>query len=174
MNLKEYQESAKRTLPDLGSDKLNLSHMVMGMSSELSELYDAELKDDSVNIEEEKADIMWYVANYANIRNIDLEALSQSERLPGNKPVFWYISELTDLVKRYVAYNKPIDINKEYSYLDNIIYHIKRSYLVTDEERFVKSLKNNIDKLRVRYPEKFNDYDAINRNLEQERKELEK
>ena len=35
-------------------------------------------------------------------------------------------------------------------------------------------LQTNIDKLRVRFPEKFTKENALNRNLEQERKTLEK
>ena len=35
-----------------------------------------------------------------------------------------------------------------------------------------QALQNNIDKLRVRYPDKFSEELAINRNLEMERKEL--
>ena len=37
-----------------------------------------------------------------------------------------------------------------------------------------QGLKNNIDKLRVRYPEKYTDECAENRDLASERKELEK
>jgi len=35
-------------------------------------------------------------------------------------------------------------------------------------------MENNINKLRVRYPEKFTEENALNRNLELERKVLEK
>ena len=35
-------------------------------------------------------------------------------------------------------------------------------------------LQTNIDKLRIRFPEKFTEENALNRNLEQERKTLEK
>ena len=37
-----------------------------------------------------------------------------------------------------------------------------------------RSLQNNIDKLKVRYPEKFTEECAINRDLVAERAELEK
>ena len=38
---------------------------------------------------------------------------------------------------------------------------------------YEKSLENNINKLKVRFPEKFTEENAINRNLEEERKQLE-
>jgi hypothetical protein len=41
MNLKQYQEDASRTFPYLGSMELDVAHMIMGMVSEESELFDA-------------------------------------------------------------------------------------------------------------------------------------
>ena len=39
---------------------------------------------------------------------------------------------------------------------------------------YEKSLENNINKLKVRFPEKFTEENALNRNLKEERKVLEK
>lgn len=188
MTLSEYQELAKRTCPNditglttyiskhdkedfkLNRDKLNLSHMVMGLCSETSELESAIEENDIVNIGEELADKMWYLANYCNFRNITIK-----------KPIdfiitaslVWYESELTDLVKKYVAYNKEIFLPTEqylvFGILSNIM-KICKDYNID----FYKILQNNIDKLRVRYPDKFSNENAINRNLDAERKELEK
>ena len=59
MNLKNYQEQAKRTCPTLGSDKLDLAHMVLGIYSEHEELMKATVQKDIVNQVEEIADKMW-------------------------------------------------------------------------------------------------------------------
>lgn len=116
MEIKEYSEQAKRTLADLNNKELDNIHMVLGIFTEGGELADVFKKNlaygkpiDWINVQEEIGDLMWYIANFCNINNFDLE----------------------------------------------------------------KIIENNIKKLRSRYPEKFTEYDAINRNLEQERKVLE-
>lgn len=185
MNLKEYQIAAFRTCPDLVkpyeefipahllgdlSRKLNLSHMVEGMGSELSELDDAQATGDRVNIAEEMADIMWYVAGYCTWRNYDLMIVCSLNN-KAYKSLSWYVHELTDLVKKFVAYNKIIDPTKEMAYIGAIVFWCQE---VLGEQGFNVAIKNNIDKLRVRYPEKFSDEAAVNRNLDAERRELEK
>ena len=77
MNLKEYQEQAKRTCPTLGNDKLDLAHMVLGMGSELNELDKAIFENDEVNKSEELSDIFWYIANYCTFRGFDLNEIYQ-------------------------------------------------------------------------------------------------
>ena len=172
MKLKEYQLQAKRTCPSLGDIKLDLCHMVLGMNSELSELSDASIKQDKVNIGEELADIMWYVANYCTFRNLDLSNLKWNNNSIAQQPLDWFIQELTDLVKKYIAYNKEIHLIKE----ENLLCFIYNKIKTTDPsvDFMDKILQNNINKLKVRYPDKFTEENAINRNLEAERKELEK
>lgn len=117
MNFKEYIKEAERTSADLGDKRLDNLHYILGMVTEVGELADAFKKElaygkpiDWVNAKEELFDIMWYVANFCRINDIDFE----------------------------------------------------------------KGLDTNMEKLRVRYPEKFTEKDAINRNLEKEREILEK
>ena len=57
MNFKEYQEQAKRTCPSLGSEKLDLAHMVLGIHSEYNEWISS---TDDINESEEIADMLWY------------------------------------------------------------------------------------------------------------------
>jgi NTP pyrophosphatase (non-canonical NTP hydrolase) len=189
MELKTYQEAAFRTCPNLGEQyrdifinadqieeynklamKLNLSHMVHGMCSELSELSDAEQSLDQVNIAEEMIDILWYVAGYCTFKNYSLEEVFQATA-GTMKSLSWHIHELTDIVKKFEAYNKPINEIDEVHHLGSIIYWIK---FVLGKEIFDKATDNNINKLRVRYPEKFSNEAAINRDLAAERRELEK
>jgi len=117
MQIKQYAEEIKRTLADLQYKEKNNIHMLMGLSTEVGELIDIFKKNlvykvpiDWINAEEEVCDIMWYLINFCNINNINLEEI----------------------------------------------------------------LQTNIDKLRTRYPEKFTEENAINRNLEAERIILEK
>ena len=168
MTFKEYQEQAKRTCPSLGSEKLDLAHMVLGIHSEYNEWVDA---TDFFNETEELADQIWYLANYCTFRGYDLSRLFDVE-LKNNLGVTYNSSKLQDLVKKYVAYNKEIDISTESILLENLAYAIKKMY--RDGADIFQSLQNNIDKLKVRFPEKFDEELAKNRDLAAERKELEK
>jgi len=116
MQIKQYAEEIKRTLADLQYKEKNNIHMLMGLSTEVGELIDIFKKNfaykkqiDWINVEEEVCDIMWYLINFCNINNIDIE----------------------------------------------------------------RALDKNIEKLKIRYPEKFTENNAINRNLDDERKILE-
>ena len=167
MTFKEYQEQAKRTCPSLGSEKLDLAHMVLGIHSEYNEWITA---TDEVNESEELADMLWYLANYCTFRNYSFERLFDVE-LSNTLGITFNSSKLQDLVKKYAAYNKEIDISAESILLENLAYAIKKMYGDVD---ILQSLQNNINKLRVRFPEKFDEELAKNRDLAAERKELEK
>lgn len=167
MTFKEYQEQAKRTCPSLGSEKLDLAHMVLGIHSEYNEWITA---TDEVNESEELADMLWYLANYCTFRNYSFERLFDV-KLSNNLGVTFNSSKLQDLVKKYIAYNKEINISDESALLENLAFNIKKLYGEVD---ICRSLQNNIDKLKVRFPEKFDEELAKNRDLAAERKELEK
>jgi len=179
MNLKEYQQQAKRTCPSLGSEKLDLAHMVLGIISEQEEFLKANINMDQINQKEELADICWYIANYCTFRGFDFKKLIED-----NQYGFEYYenedqvctfdlfsSKLADYVKKYIAYNRPLDQNLELRALGGIIHSL------TIEEcnfNFNKDLENNIAKLKVRFPDKFTEENALNRDLKAERIELEK
>lgn len=173
MTIKEYQEQAFRTCASLGDLRLDLSHMILGLMSELIEFKRA---TDEVNEREELADIMWYIANYCNLRDYDLAILAEQPFQMSSAETDFYIkltlhiSSLSDLVKKYVAYGKEIDTILEMEFIGSL------AKLILDYPKFdsKRDLQNNIDKLKVRYPEKFTTENAINRDLEQERRELEK
>lgn len=76
-DLNEYQEDAKRTNADLGSQQINVIHMLLGLASEVGELQDAYKKNiaygrplDLVNVIEEIGDIKWYISNLCTILGI--------------------------------------------------------------------------------------------------------
>lgn len=182
MTFKEYQIEAERTCALLGDLRLDLSHMILGILSEEEEVIKAFSNDDNVNIVEECVDKIWYMANYCTFRNFDLQELynkrSEFKQESWEEPFDLnsiHFSRLADIVKKYVVYGKSLnrDIEKNCikALLNNLEIGIKD--LIPDFD-FGKALQNNIDKLRVRFPEKFTKENALNRNLEQERIELEK
>lgn len=180
MKLEQYQEQAKRTNADLGSEKLNLAHMVLGLVSEQEEYLEASVKEDEVNQREELADMCWYIANYCEMRGYKFHELLKQCQFFFEPNDEWieqvsymdvYVSKLADYVKKYVAYGKPIIRAKEKEALKGILYSLTLEECYFDFER---DLRNNIEKLKVRFPEKFTQEKALNRDLETERKILEK
>lgn len=185
MEFKDYQNQATRTCANLSSAELDLAHMALGINSEISELASS---TDDVNVAEEVADIMWYVANYYTFKNdirfdFELECnrvlnyrihnsfldLNATEKI---NHLYYLSSELSDIVKKKIAYNKEVSFNEENSILVSII--ILCFQIIIDSKHDVKtSLAKNIAKLKVRYPEKFTTENAINRDLISEREVLE-
>lgn len=173
-----YQELAKRTCVSLGDEKLDLAHMVLGIISEQEELLQAIASGDEVNQREEMADILWYLANYCTFRDYNFYKLVDAyqydfELEDWEKEVCTfdvYTSKLADYVKKYIAYGKPIDRKLEERALGGIVYSFQFEDCGFD---FSADLERNIKKLQVRFPEKFSQENALNRDLQTERKILE-
>jgi len=161
------------------ADKLNLTHMALGLAGEIGELTECvgtglKFEIDRVNLCEELGDIYWYLANYCNMRELDLpeEPLVEVKVEDAFDHLIIKISDLVDIVKRYMAYNKPIEKSKEM----NAVYDIRVAlYLFEELYDFdgADIRSKNIAKLIARFPEKFTDELAINRNLDNEHKALE-
>lgn len=194
MDFKDFKKNVTRTLPDLGIDKLNYAHMIMGIFSELNELEDAIDNKDYINISEEASDCLWYLAGYDNLRKTSLFELTEIliiektklEKLLvigriylGLKPrkklakLYKATSVFCDFVKKPIAYNKEIDLKTELLLYGNVVSCIIDIFDYYGIDIY-SSMENVINKLRVRFPDKFTDEYALNRNLELERKELEK
>jgi len=178
MELKDYQENVKRTNTDLGSKALNIAHMIYGMTSEFVELYEA---IDDVNRGEELTDINWYLNNYCNITGVDLWRIAefipfQYYRILEDdnyiETLFCKVSELIDLEKKELAYGKILEMEKRIEKVISIFEALNDAYAYYNLDPFV-SMQKNIDKLRVRYPLKFDNENALNRDLAAERKVLE-
>lgn len=179
MKLKQYQINANRTCPSLGTEAIDLAHMVLGLVSEQEELIKADIKKDKVGQGEEIADQFWYLSNYCTIRNYDLEKLWENkydykiEDWEEESDIFTvHISKLQDYVKKYLAYGKQINRDKEENSLIIILNGLD-AIINMYEVNLEDVLEKNISKLRQRFPEKFDSNLAINRNVEKERKILE-
>ena len=80
--------------------------------------------------------------------------------------------ELQDVFKKELAYNREPDLTNVEEEIGDLAWYIAGLCTINNLD-FGKILEKNVEKLRVRYPEKFTEYDATNRNLEKERKVLE-
>jgi NTP pyrophosphatase (non-canonical NTP hydrolase) len=80
--------------------------------------------------------------------------------------------ELLDMLKKHIFYGKPLDlVNAKEEIGDSMWY----TALVIDvlQTTMDEVMTVNIEKLAARYPEKFTEFHAENRNLEKERVILE-
>lgn len=166
MTLKEYQEQAARTCPELGSLEKNLLHMEVGIFTEMGEILDIFKKwlaygkeIDKVHLGEELADVCWYEVNMDRMQG-NIYAEDSHVKLPilcspvENEVLMYYIIYYTQ------SSRSPLQLAYEICFNFDL--------------DFYKILENNINKLRVRFPDKFDATKALNRDLKSERKELEK
>lgn len=171
--ISKYQELAKRTLASLGSQAIDGAHMALGLVTEVEEMLNGVEKEDDVNIIEEHGDCNWYIANECNIYNLSFSQLYDvaQEMCTDYDPIS--LGDIVDLHKKELAYGKEMDIDE---LENNLIILIMRLMSVCEDWMFTyeDSLQRNIDKLQARYPEKFTSDKALNRDLEKERKILEK
>ena len=81
-------------------------------------------------------------------------------------------AEIADAYKKYIAYKNPLDlVNVKEEIGDTIWYIANMCNMHGWDLRDI--LDTNIAKLEARYPNSFNSFDALNRNLEKEREKLE-
>lgn len=193
-SLEEYRLLAARTLPDLGSMSNNLLHMEAGIAGEfLGEAVDILKKTfaykkplDKVHLGEELADTVWYCAGVETINKLpememcfDEESLAIVENIKNQ--TITYIKESVELRKSTVETECLGVILSNKGAVDSTnrgailaIVGICMGICEVLNIDFWQALTNNISKLQVRYPEKFTEEAALNRDLAAERVELEK
>lgn len=81
-------------------------------------------------------------------------------------------AEFTDMLKKHIFYGKPLDEVNLKEELFDMTWYIAIALDVLGYT-FEEGFKTNIDKLKARYPEKFTEEKAENRNLVREREILE-
>lgn len=80
--------------------------------------------------------------------------------------------ELMDAFKRKIFYGKELDVVNLKEEVGDIMWYIAILLRELDLD-FEELLQLNIDKLRARFPDKFTEFDALNRDLDKERQILE-
>ena len=81
-------------------------------------------------------------------------------------------AELSDVFKKHLAYSKPIDWVNVEEEIGDLIFYVA-NFCTMNAIDLEQVMQTNINKLRARYPEKFTQENALNRDLETERKILE-
>jgi NTP pyrophosphatase (non-canonical NTP hydrolase) len=80
--------------------------------------------------------------------------------------------ELLDAMKKHIFYGKKLDMVNLQEELGDIFWYAAQ---LADAAGFTfeDTMEKNIAKLKARYPDRFTEKDAVNRNLDVERKILE-
>lgn len=168
---------------------IRLLHGAIGLASELSEIREmAQGGDiDVVNLKEEMGDLFWYMGVMVDelksdpdmifAESIKLEDVYEHDIVP---ELHIAIDEMTiaigkaiDILKKNVMYGKDLnvkEIENQLMELDSWICHALALYNILPGE----ARSTNIEKLRLRYGQKFTEAAANERNLEAERKILSK
>ena len=203
MTFKQYTAGALRTestlsplAPEVESIGLSnrLYHAILGLCTEMHEVYDAiELKDpntwDNVNLLEEFGDQFWYLAIAADelkitkqINDFKVESVDNATLCnPMSKYIFiknlrQLQAGLLDTCKKVMFYGKQLDLEvvKENIFTQYLMLRANIILISQDEETIDSVMHINLAKLKQRYPEKFDGYKAEIRDLDAERKILEK
>jgi NTP pyrophosphatase (non-canonical NTP hydrolase) len=165
MKIEQFQIEAQRTMRCI--DKSENEHMILGMFTEIGELLGAHKKVvgyrqelDLVNVQEEIGDIMWYYVNYGAINNYKIEHIIKFTNMEYYLPLMFILSIMLDS-----------DYNSKgaYTHVFSAVLAYCNNYNIDLE----KCLDMNIAKLKKRYPEKFSNEYAVNRNTNEERIVLE-
>lgn len=80
--------------------------------------------------------------------------------------------ELQDQLKKHIFYGKELDVVNIVEECGDLFWYLAETLTAIDE-KFIDVMQKNIDKLRARYPDKFSEDKALNRDLSKERKVLE-
>jgi hypothetical protein len=185
MNNQEYNGKAVRTLSGefkLNAQEINELHAAMGLVTETVELMDAVAKTriDTVNVAEELGDILWYLSIFSRDKSIKFdENVVDTNRIGYNsfKDLFYEMSILTgsilDLYKKRAFYGREISQPELIASLNYLFTQVCMAceYIQMPIDR-IRQI--NIEKLETRFPEKFTEAGANVRNLDNERKVLEK
>jgi NTP pyrophosphatase (non-canonical NTP hydrolase) len=83
------------------------------------------------------------------------------------------VAEIADAFKKSIAYNKPLDLTNVKEEIGDVMWYIANMCNIYGWD-LRDIMQTNIDKLKARYPEKFTTENALNRDLDAERKILER
>ena len=81
-------------------------------------------------------------------------------------------AEISDVYKKNIAYGKDLDLVNVKEEIGDLMFYIVNLCTLKGWD-LEDILQTNIDKLKARFPDKFSNENALNRNLENERRILE-
>lgn len=145
----------------------DLLHATLGMCDEHFEYTSAR---SWLNAVEELGDLCWFIALAAHA--LDCDPFADSDGFLRFNPeaplLFDAVAEFVGAVKKNYAYGKPLDLPRMRWLLSAMVSRIAAICEARAERSLDDVLAANIEKLRARFPEKFDEALAIDRNVKQE------
>lgn len=187
MNLKEYQQAALRTESKIEKLELNKEFVTLALklfvvASEIldgvkKEVYYKNPKKLNEKLYTQLGEVFEHFNAMDDIENGetrgDIEVVSLDPRVfHGIVGIATEAGELAEVLVKNLEHDTPVDaINVQEELADQSWYTaILNDALNLDWE---EGLQRNINKLRKRFPEKYTDENAVNRDLQAEREALE-
>jgi hypothetical protein len=171
ITIENYTENVLRTC-DLPNR--TFVHAVLGISSEVGEV-DETIAYHKQNLDEEKGDLCWYVALACHCLAIRFPILAQKsfEKILHSDAAHLHLlvmnqGDLADALKRHLFYGTELDVARVEATLIDVLHFCARG----SSEALNRIINHNIMKLKVRFPGKFTQECAVNRDLEAEAKAL--
>lgn len=183
INFYDYALAASRTLNKKETQSDDVGHYGFGVSTEYFELMDALEANNKVNISEECADACWYLANHL------LSVYEKNDQIWEQvNEIFWkpqysiilpmeevrfyrnFVRDYSDVCKKEFAYLRKIDgyEHKMKKMIMDLFKSLVSIMLNSGDINPRQALHNNIMKLYDRYPDKFDSYFAMKRDLVKE------
>lgn len=173
----EYQHLALRTLNDKGT-VMNMVHCAMGMAGEASELYELVHTNSTLTgAVGEVGDCAWYAAVCAHAIGVKFSdivyraeiTLSDATRKESLDPMIIHGGHMLEWAKKHLFYGAALDRRL---FEEAIVGYIAGLLAMANAINcsFEDACFRNINKLRERFPEKFEAEKAINRDYTAESK----
>ena len=164
MDLNTYQPLALRTAKMFDSTNMDLVHVALGLTSEHFELMDALQKRNYDGAFEELGDALWYCALGAHVLGFQLSSI-QLQAGFYNWTEDAAMANFISHVKRRAIYGKEMNqaqveqaIGDLHVIVANLVSRIHGiNYISGKTVSLGDVLKANIDKLKLRYPDKYSD-----------------
>ena len=112
------------------------------------------------------------IKNYLQMYNHRLDNPDTLRLLHASMGLVTESGELMDAMKKHLFYGKPLDTTNLIEECGDLFWYIAL-LLNTLNVNMETVMQINVDKLKARYPEKFTEFHAKNRDLDTERKILE-
>ena len=193
MKFAEYRKLAMRTDSKINpasglefTDLDRIRHAVSGLVTESAELLDAYKKHiyygkelDLVNIKEEIGDLFWYLALACDVLDVDLDISKITNKMNLAISRAW-VNSLACTASNpfgavYLHAGGVLAGTKKAKFIDELNYvgNTAAELIAFLGFNLDEILELNINKLKMRYPDKFDAQRAVNRDLDREREVLE-
>lgn len=177
MNLVEFQQLSKRTMPFSGepANQVEFENMLgnyaMGLVGESLELMyitrnanrleENGTEEEIDNAFDESMKEMGDILHYAVGLLACLGEIADESKMADSKKGYTYVAgDISEIAKKHIYHRHDLDKQLLIDKVYNVIYGI---YACSSPYFFDDVMQMNIDKLKTRYPDKFNTADSIAR-----------